>query len=132
MYEKQTKNQKLLAGSNQASKKGDLIIWKKNREKERKKESRIRKQETGKYMFNIGLFRTLSLPTIFIKSFIRVHAIGVKLVSEWEQDMLLTSSEVSSLACKCVFYKPEHNAKWWSHEIEFWRSWNAKMKYTNG
>ena len=48
MYEKQTKNQKLLAGSNQASKKGDLIIWKKNREKERKKESRIRKQETGK------------------------------------------------------------------------------------
>ena len=24
---------------------------------------------------------------------------------------MLTSLEVSSLACKCVFYRPEHNAK---------------------
>ena len=31
---------------------------------------------------------------------------------------------MSSLACKCVFYRPGPNG------IEFWRSWNAKLKYT--
>ena len=47
----------------------------------------------------------------------------VKLVSNWEQNMLytknskflnrnvLTGMTVSSLAYKCVFYRPEHNAK---------------------
>ena len=39
---------------------------------------------------------------------------------------------MSSLACKCVFYRPERNAKGGPNEIEFWTSWNAKMKYTNG
>ena len=29
-----------------------------------------------------------------------------------------------------VFYIPEHNGG--PHGIEFWRSWNAKMKYING
>ena len=38
---------------------------------------------------------------------------------------------MSSLACKYVFYTPEHNVKWEPHGTEFWRSWNAKMKYTN-
>ena len=32
---------------------------------------------------------------------------------------MLTSLKVSSLACKCVFYKPEHNAQWGPHNIEF-------------
>ena len=47
----------------------------------------------------------------------------VKLGSNWEQNMLytknskflnrnvLTGMTVSSLAYKCVFYRPEHNAK---------------------
>ena len=38
--------------------------------------------------------------------------------------------KVSSLACKCVFYRPEHNSKGKPHEIEFWRCWYAEMKYT--
>ena len=32
---------------------------------------------------------------------------------------MLTGLKVSSLACKCVFYKPEHNAKAGPHGIEF-------------
>ena len=28
---------------------------------------------------------------------------------------MLTSLKVSSLACKCVFYRPEHNAKGGRH-----------------
>ena len=54
-----------------------------------------------------------------------VHGIGAKLVSNWEQDMLYYESlkficrtkmsmlpglEVSYLACKCLFYRPQHNA----------------------
>ena len=45
----------------------------------------------------------------------------VKLVSTWEQNMSYTKNSkflnrnvlmtVSSLAYKCVFYRPEHNAK---------------------
>ena len=35
-------------------------------------------------------------------------------------------------ARKYVFCRPEHNAKRGLHETEFWRYWNAKMKYTNG
>ena len=31
---------------------------------------------------------------------------------------MLTGLEVSSLTCKCVFYRPEHNAKE-HHGIEF-------------
>ena len=37
---------------------------------------------------------------------------------------------MSSLASKCVFYRPEHNTKGEPHGIEFWRFWNGKMKYT--
>ena len=57
-----------------------------------------------------------------------VHGIGDKLVSNWEQNMLypkrkrtsmLTGSKVSSLASKCVFYRPEHNAKGGPHGTEF-------------
>ena len=28
------------------------------------------------------------------------------------------------MACKCVFYRPEHNAKGGPHGTEFWRFWN--------
>ena len=40
--------------------------------------------------------------------------------------------EVSSLACKCVFYRPEHNAKGRPLEIEFRGSRSTEMKYTKG
>ena len=40
-----------------------------------------------------------------------VYEIEVKLVSKWEQNMLYTGLDASSLACKCLFYRPEHNAK---------------------
>ena len=30
---------------------------------------------------------------------------------------MLTDLKVLSLACKCVFYRPEHNAKAESHEF---------------
>ena len=32
---------------------------------------------------------------------------------------MLTDLKVSSLACKCVFYTPERNAKGGHHGIEF-------------
>ena len=32
---------------------------------------------------------------------------------------MLTGLKVSSLACKCAFYRPEHNAKERPHGIEF-------------
>ena len=32
---------------------------------------------------------------------------------------MLTGLKVSSLACKCVFYRPEHNDKEEPHGIEF-------------
>ena len=31
---------------------------------------------------------------------------------------MLTGLKVSSLACKCIFYRQEHNAKGGGHEIE--------------
>ena len=48
---------------------------------------------------------------------------------------MLTGMKVSSLAYKCIFYRPEHDAKgrWGSGKgTEFLRSWNGKVKYTNG
>ena len=41
---------------------------------------------------------------------------------------MLKSLKVSSSTCKCVSYRPEHNAKGKSHGIAVWKSWNAKMK----
>ena len=41
---------------------------------------------------------------------------------------MLTGLKVSPLACKCVFYRPDHNTNGGPHENELW-SWNAKMKY---
>ena len=45
---------------------------------------------------------------------------------------MLTGLKVSSLACICVFYKPERNAKRtgtpWNRIL---KSLNAEMKYTN-
>ena len=38
----------------------------------------------------------------------------------------------SSLACKFVFYRPEHNANGGPDVIKIESSWNAKMKYPNG
>ena len=35
-------------------------------------------------------------------------------------------SMLSSLACKCVFYRPEHNAQEGTHGIKFWRSSDPK------
>ena len=32
---------------------------------------------------------------------------------------MLTGLKMSSLACKCVFYRPDHNAKGLSHATEF-------------
>ena len=58
------------------------------------------------------------------------HGIRFKLVSNWEQSMLHTKSlqvlhrkgiyilkglKVSSLSCKCVFHRPEVNAKAGAH-----------------
>ena len=36
-----------------------------------------------------------------------------------EKGSMLTSLEVSSLACKCIFYRPEHNSKEGAHKTEF-------------
>ena len=45
---------------------------------------------------------------------------------------MLAGLKVSSLACKCVFYRPELNAKGESHELHFDSlTENAKIKYTN-
>ena len=45
---------------------------------------------------------------------------------------MLIGLKLSSLACKCVFYKLEHNANKESHGTKFWRFWNAEIKHTNG
>ena len=45
---------------------------------------------------------------------------------------MITGLKVSSFACKYLFYRPEYNVKWGLHKTEFWRFWNAKMKYTKG
>ena len=42
---------------------------------------------------------------------------------------MITGLKVSSLTCKCVFYRPGHNAKERPQLIEFCRSQNAEMKY---
>ena len=62
------------------------------------------------------------------------HGIRVQLLSNWEQSMLYIKSfqvlhrrgtsmlkdlKVSALTCKCVFYRPELNAKAGPHRIEF-------------
>ena len=59
-----------------------------------------------------------------------VLGISAKLALNWEQNILyikslqvlcrkrismLTGLKVSFLACKCVFYRPEHNTKWEQH-----------------
>ena len=35
-----------------------------------------------------------------------VYGIGTKLISNWKQNVIY-----QKLACKCVFYRPEYNAK---------------------
>ena len=37
---------------------------------------------------------------------------------------MFVGSEVSSVTCKCIFYRPELNEKGGPHEIEIWKSWN--------
>ena len=39
---------------------------------------------------------------------------------------MLTGLKVSSLACKILFYRSEHNAKGGPHRTELWSSWNSK------
>ena len=43
----------------------------------------------------------------------------------------LTGLKVTSLPCKCVFYRPECNTKKGTQGTEFLRFWNSKIKYTN-
>ena len=45
---------------------------------------------------------------------------------------MLTGLKVSSSACKCVFYRPKHNAKSGPNGTEIWMSWATEMKNTNG
>ena len=37
---------------------------------------------------------------------------------------MLAGLKVSSMICKCVFYRTELSAKEGPHVIEFWTSWN--------
>ena len=75
------------------------------------------------------------------------YEIMFKLVSNWEQSMLYTKSlqilhrkgipiitglKVSSVTCKCAFYRPELNAKVGAHEIEFWKLWNIPLERAQG
>ena len=72
------------------------------------------------------------------------HGIRVKLVPNWKESMLYTKSlqvlhrkgismltglKVSSLTCKCVFYRPELNAKAGPHGIEFCKPWNKTYQW---
>ena len=43
---------------------------------------------------------------------------------------MLTDLKVSSMTCKCVFYRPELNAKR-AHGIEFWKSWKETYQYVD-
>ena len=45
---------------------------------------------------------------------------------------MLTGLKMSSLACRCVFYRPEHNAKGEPMELNFEGLEMQKKKYTNG
>ena len=44
---------------------------------------------------------------------------------------MLRGLKVSSLAWKCIFYRPELTGKWGPHATKVLRIWNAKMKYIN-
>ena len=43
----------------------------------------------------------------------------VSIFSAKESLSMLTGLKVSYLGCKCVFYRPKHNAKGRPHRIEF-------------
>ena len=70
----------------------------------------------------------------YSNSVFSAHGIRFKFVSNWEQSILYTKSlqvlyrkgismltglKVSSMTCKCVFYRPEFNAKAGAYGIEF-------------
>ena len=42
---------------------------------------------------------------------------------------MLTALKMSSLTCKCVFYRPELNAKAGPHRIEFSKPWNETYQW---
>ena len=42
---------------------------------------------------------------------------------------MLIGLKVSSLTCKCVFYRPEVNAKVRPHGIEFCKPWNKTYQW---
>ena len=44
---------------------------------------------------------------------------------------MLTGLKVSSLPCKCAFYRPEHNEKMELHGNEVWMYWSTEIEYTN-
>ena len=52
-----------------------------------------------------------------------------RLIWIWKRIHMLAGMKFFYLAGKCVFYRPEHNAKGIHQHAEFWRSWNAEMKY---
>ena len=72
------------------------------------------------------------------------HGIRVKLVSNWNESMLYTKSlqflnrkgismltdlKVSSLTCKYVFYRPEHNVRVGTDGIESCKPWNETYQW---
>ena len=55
-----------------------------------------------------------------LKSLQVLHRKGISMV---------TGLKVSSLTCKCVFYRPELNAKAGPHGIEFCKPWNKTYQW---
>ena len=81
--------------------------------------------------YKLFLILTLILYEVIVRV---VHGTGAKVISDCKQNMLYTKIQrifckkrisvlaglkVSSLACKCVFCRPEHNAEGASHGTEF-------------
>ena len=50
------------------------------------------------------------------------HVTYQKFATFLYEDIMLKGLKVSFLTCKCVFYRPKHNAKEEPQRNEFWRS----------
>ena len=44
---------------------------------------------------------------------------------------MLRGLKVSSLACKCAFYRPEHKGNPWNSILRLLKGRNVEMRYTN-
>ena len=42
---------------------------------------------------------------------------------------MFTGLKISSLPCKCIFCRPEQTTEREPHGTDFYRFWNAKIKY---